>query len=152
MSKAGERPRSESPKPEQEADHPADPKAPETQALEALGGLLGKSADLVRDYLDLLSIEGRLAGRSLVLMLALGIAVALFLVSGWLLLSLAASAWLIEHEWLTIWQAILASALAQALMGLLAWLVIRRLSNNLGFDGFRAALQKPADPEQGKDH
>jgi hypothetical protein len=120
----------------------------ETRALAALKALFDSSSGLARDYLDLLAIEGRLAGRSLALILALALALALLLVAGWLFLGLAAAAWLIEHQWLNLWQAMLVTALAQLLMAALTWLVIRRLSNNLVFSGFRAALERPVASDQ----
>jgi hypothetical protein len=140
MSEKGESPRDEDSAPDSESAP-----APETQALEALQNLLGNGAGLARDYLDLLAIEGRLAGRSLVLMLALSLVLALLLVSAWLFFGLAASAWLIEQQWLSVWQAMLSAALAHALMAWLAWLAVRRLSNNLGFGAFRKALAR-TDP------
>lgn len=123
------------------------PATAEKQALAALRELLGTGADLAGDYLELLAVEGRLAGRSLVLMLALAIALALLLVATWLFLGLAMSAWLIDTGVLSTWQALLAVALTHLAMALLAWLSVRRLSNNLVFGGLRAALRRQSDNE-----
>jgi len=109
-----------------------------------LQDLFATGSALSRDYLDLLAVEGRLAGRSLVLMLALGIALALLLVATWIFLTLAASALLIDIGWLNPWQALLAVAVAHAGLALLAWLVVRRLSDNLVFSGLRSALDARA--------
>lgn len=114
---------------------------PEQQALAALQALLATGSALGRDYLDLLAVEGRLAGRSLVLMLALGIALGLLLVAAWIFFTLAASALLVDIGWINRWQALLAVAIAHVGLALLAWVVVRRLSGNLVFSGLRSALE-----------
>ncbi|MCC5865717.1 MAG: hypothetical protein JJU31_11400 [Wenzhouxiangella sp.] len=117
---------------------------PEQQALAALQALFATGSALCQDYLDLLAVEGRLAGRSLVLMLALGIALGLLLVAAWIFFTLAASALLIEIGWLNPWQALLAVAIAHVGLALLAWVAVRRLSDNLVFSGLRSALEPRA--------
>jgi len=141
------------------ADRPADQAGPDVEqaeaaspankALAALRELLATGSDLAGDYLELLAVEGRLAGRSLVLMLALGIALALLLVGAWIFLALAATTLLIELGLLRPWLALLAVALAHLAMALLAWLTVRRLSDNLVFSGLRASLRRenPGDSE-----
>lgn len=134
---------------ERPATAPGESEAPETRALEQLAELIGAGADQARDYLALLAVEGRLAGRSLVLMLALGIVLALLLVSAWLFLNLAAALWLMDQQAWAPWQAVLVAAVAHAALAGLAWLAIRRLSHNLGFAGLRASVE--ANPATERD-
>lgn len=126
----------------------AEAESPENKALAALRDLIATGSDLTGDYLELLAVEGRLAGRSLVLMLALGITLALLLVGAWIFLGLATTAWLIEVGLLSTWQALLAVALAHIAMALLAWLTVRRLSDNLVFGGLRSALRSQTSREK----
>lgn len=121
------------------SEHDSAP-APEEEVLRAVGQLLGEGSGLARDYLDLLAVEGQLAGRSLVLMLALAVALGILLVAAWIFLSLAGVAWMVESGTMTGAQAFLASTAAHVLLGLLIWLAVRRLSRNLVFGGFREAL------------
>jgi hypothetical protein len=130
---------SEGPPPAPDSDQA---KAPETRALESLAGLIGAGADQLRDYLALLAVEGRLAGRSLVLMLAFGIVLAVLIISVWLFASLAGALWLMDQQAWAAWQAVAVGALAHAVLAGLVWLTIRRLSNNLGFSGLRHSLAR----------
>ncbi len=115
--------------------------APEEEILRAAGHMLGEGRALVRDYLDLLAVEGQLAGRSLVLMLALAVALGLVLVSTWIFLNLAGVMWLVESEFMNTFQALLISAGAHAALALLIWFAVRHLSRNLVFSGFRKVLE-----------
>jgi hypothetical protein len=126
---------------DQEHSEPDTPPAHEEEMLRAVGQLLGESSGLARDYLDLLAVEGQLAGRSLVLMVALAVALGITLVAAWIFLSLAGSIWLVELDVLTGAQAMLAVTVAHVVLALLIWVVVRRLSRNLVFGGFREALQ-----------
>ena len=120
--------------------------------LHSAGQMLGEGRALVRDYLDLLAVEGQLAGRSLVLMLALAICLALVLVAAWIFLTLSGAMWLVQREWLTAAQALLTGAGAHVLAGLAIWLWVRRLSGNLVFAGFREAIERdePDEKPEGK--
>lgn len=115
--------------------------APEEDVLRAAGHMLGEGRALVRDYLELLAVEGQLAGRSLVLMAALAITLGLVLVSIWIFLNLAGVVWMVESEFMSLFQALLTSAGAHAVVALLIWFAVRHLSRNLVFGGFRKALE-----------
>lgn len=140
---------SEGPPPPPDSEQQA--KAPETQALESLAGLIGAGADQLRDYLDLLAVEGRLAGRSLVLMLALGIVLAILIISVWLFASLAGALWLMDQQGWAAWQAVGVGALGHAVLACLVWLTIQRLSNHLGFSGLRTSLARKPVKEAADD-
>ncbi len=114
----------------------------EDEMLRCAGQMLGEGRALVQDYLDLLAVEGQLAGRSLVLMLALAICLALVLVAAWIFLTLSGAMWLVQREWLTAAQALLAGAGAHVLAALAIGLWVRRLSGNLVFAGFREAIER----------
>jgi hypothetical protein len=120
---------------------------PEEEALRAAGRMLAEGRELARDYLDLLAVEGQLAGRSLVLMLALAIALGIVLVAAWIILNLAGVMWMVESETLSASQALLTSAVAHLVMALLIWLSVRHLSRNLVFGGFRRALHRQGSPD-----
>ena len=115
--------------------------APEEETLRAAGHMLGEGRALVQDYLELLAVEGQMAGRSLVLMLALAVVLGLVLVSTWIFLNLAGVMWLVESEFMSTFQALLVSAGAHAVLALLIWFAVRHLSRNLVFGGFRKTLE-----------
>ena len=109
--------------------------------MRAAGHMLGEGRALVRDYLELLAVEGQLAGRSLVLMVALAVVLGIVLVSTWIFLNLAAVMWLVESEFMSTFQALLAGAGAHVVLALLIWFAVRHLSRNLVFGGFRKTLE-----------
>jgi len=110
--------------------------------LRSAGQALGEGLELGRDYLDLLAVEGQLAGRSLVLMLTLAIVLGVVLVAAWIALNMAGVMWLVERDVLSASQALLGSAVAHLTLAGLAWLSVRHLSRNLVFSGFRQALHR----------
>lgn len=111
-------------------------------AADDLKNVFQHSRRLVGEITDLLGIEARLAGRSLALMLALAIVLALLLVSVWLLLSAAGAMWLIHAELLNAPLALAAVGGVNAVMALLVWWALTRLSGNLSFRGFRQVLRE----------
>ena len=111
-------------------------------AADDLKHVFQHSKRLVGEITDLLGIEARLAGRSLALMLALAIVLALLLVSVWLLLCAAGAMWLIHAELLNAPLALLAVGGVNAVMALLVWWALSRLSGNLSFRGFRQVLRE----------
>lgn len=119
--------------------------------LRSAGQMLGEGRELLRDYLDLLAVEGQLAGRSLVLMLALAICLAIVLVAAWMFLTLSGVMWLTDLGLLSVVQALLAGAGAHLVLALLIWFSVRRLSRNLVFGGFREALDRQSDDEATED-
>lgn len=114
------------------ADHP--------EAAAEIQGMIEAGSGLVHDLLRLLAVEGRLAGQSLALILMLAVLTALFVVTTWAFLAAALALWIVELGWLSLAGSLLALALVNAGLVLLAWIWIRYLSTNLGFPGLvRAA-------------
>jgi hypothetical protein len=125
--------------------------APEEEMLRSAGRMLGEGRELLRDYLDLLAVEGQLAGRSLVLMLALSICLAIVLVAAWIFLTLSGVMWLTDLGLLSVAQALLAGAVAHLVLALLIWFSVRHLSRNLVFGGFRETLDRQSNGEATED-
>jgi hypothetical protein len=119
-------------------DARADPSAEENAAAE-IKEISRLGVGIARDFLELLSVESRLAGRSLALMLAIAVALALSVVSAWLLLIGAIAFFLVGQGTITAPVALVLAGLGNVLTALIAWLIIRRLSHNLGFPGVREA-------------
>lgn len=109
-------------------------------AVVQVKAIVQASAGLLRDFLELLAVEGRLAGRSLAAMLMLAVALALLLVSVWLFTVAALGFWLIDSGLLSATVSLLVVAAFNAVLALLAWLFIVRLSRNLMFREFLGAL------------
>lgn len=129
---------------DRERDDSASAPAPEEEVLRAAGHMLGEGRELAQDYLDLLAVEGQLAGRSLVLMLALAIVLGVLLVAAWIFLNLAGAMWAVDNDMLGASAAFLLVTAAHVVAALLAWLAVRHLAGNLVFGGFRRALQRRA--------
>ncbi|GEM_PF-3456842 len=127
----------------------AEPEAAEELTAE-LKAMIHSSSDMVRDFLELLAVEGRLAGRSLAAMLMLAIVLALLVVATWLFLAVSIALLLIDQGVLSPPMALLATAGANALLALAVWLVIRRLSGNLAFREFIGAVGSILPGREGK--
>ncbi len=110
-------------------------------AARPLLNLLADTSALFGDLAELLATEGEMAGRALVAMLALAALIGLLLASTWLLLNAALAAWLlIVFPDLPAPLLLLGLAATQLLATALAWLLMRRVSRDLGFRGFSGAV------------
>jgi hypothetical protein len=103
----------------------------EARAVEELRGLIETTSNMARDFLELLALEGRLAGRSLALILGCGLVLAVLVPATWTLLNFALGLWLVGMGALSAPLALLLFAVANIALGFLLWLYIRRLSKNL---------------------
>lgn len=100
---------------------------------------------IARNSIRLVTLEGRLAGLSLALMVGLGVAVALLLLTAWFLLVAALTVWLASHLGWAGAMALVAVLNLAASVPLV--LLIIRYSRNLLFSATRRQLlgtrQKP---------
>ncbi|MEO8121539.1 MAG: phage holin family protein [Rhodoferax sp.] len=87
---------------------------------------------LVHDRLELAALETQHAGRSLVVMVATGVMVALLIVSAWLGLLSAAILWLVHIGFMTS-LAILLAVVVNLLLAALLYQSIRYQSRHLGW-------------------
>ncbi|MDQ4147860.1 MAG: hypothetical protein M3120_09315 [Pseudomonadota bacterium] len=109
-------------------------------ATPSLAHLVRAIAAFIGDALRLFALEGRLAVVSLIVMLAAGICAAVMVISVWLLLMGTVAAALVVAGW--PWVGILPLiAVANLVLALICWLVIRHLSGNLLFTVSRRSLQ-----------
>jgi hypothetical protein len=122
-----------------ETYRPADQERDESgkgPALEDFQQLLRTGSSLTQDFLELLAIESRLAGRSLALIVNLAVAMGLLLAGSWLLLSVAAALWLTAQGVAELPATLAIIALGNAIVVIGLWWAIHRLSGNLAFPGF----------------
>ncbi|HEX5125782.1 MAG TPA: phage holin family protein [Rhodocyclaceae bacterium] len=96
---------------------------------------------VVRDHLQLAALETRLAGESLVTMIAAGVMVAALLVSTWLVLVAAAVLQLVNSG-VSLSSAMLLAALANLVAALVLYGVIRRRSYYLAFPATLRSLSE----------
>ena len=108
--------------------------------LEEIKALWHELRGLAHDQLALAALETRLAGKSLVTMIAAGVMVAVLLVSAWLGLMAAAVLWLI-HLGVTAGIAMLLAVGANLLSALILYNVIRRQSRHLQFPATLRSLR-----------
>ena len=127
---------------ERESEEPAET----ASLLSGLGGVLAALRTLVTDVAELAALETRLAGHALALMIALGAAAALFLVTAWLLVVAVAVGWLVRLG-LTWEAATLIMAGVQVGLAVLMVVLGRRASRHLLFEGTRGALFRGAGDE-----
>ncbi len=97
------------------------------------------------DQLTLVTLEARLAGKSLVTMIAAGVMIGALLISSWLGLMGAAVLWLISHGVMASVAMLLAVA-GNLLVALGLYDVIRRQSRHLQFPATRRSL-RPVPPK-----
>ena len=97
------------------------------------------------DQLKLVALETRLAGKSLVTMIAAGVMIAALLVSAWLGIMGAVVLWLISHGVMASIAMLLAVA-ANLLLALVLYDVIRRQSRHLQFPATLRSV-RPVPPE-----
>lgn len=111
--------------------------------LEDLAALARTGTGMAREMLDLVAIEFELAARSLVLMIALALALGGMTILAWLLGLAALGSFLhqtIGLDWAWVFVSLL---LVNGLVGLLLWVGVRRLSVRLGLPGVRAVIRPP---------
>lgn len=109
--------------------------------LDELRMLLQQVLGVVHDYLQIAALETRLAGQSLVAMVAAGVMVALLLVSAWIGLIAAAVAALVGNG-LSISAAIFLGVSANLLVALLLCEFIRRKSRHLLWSASLRSLRR----------
>ncbi|MFU8830948.1 MAG: phage holin family protein [Wenzhouxiangella sp.] len=112
----------------------------EARAVDELRELIDTASNMARDFLELLALEGRLAGRSLALIVGGGLVLALLVPATWTLLNFALGLWLTSAGILSAPLALLLFAIANIVLGILLWLWIRRLSKNLVFPELLTAI------------
>lgn len=118
-----------------------DPKgaAAEESPLRKGAALLHTFRSFMDDFLALAALEARLAGLSIAAMLGLGLAVGLLFVTAWLLLVAGGTLWLVDLG--VGWgPALLVTALANVLMGIVLVVLIVNLSRNVLFKATRRQL------------
>jgi hypothetical protein len=108
--------------------------------LEDAKSLWHELRGLAHDQLTLAALETRLAGKSLVTMIAVGVMVAVLLVSAWLGLAAAAVLWLISIGVIAS-IAILLAVAANLVLALILYDVIRRQSRHLQFPATLRSLR-----------
>lgn len=94
---------------------------------------------LIHDHFKIATLEIQQAAKSLVVMLAAGIMVAILLIGAWLGFGAGAVLWLIEHGVLQSY-AILIATVLNLLIALILCVVIRRQSRYLQFPAVRRSL------------
>lgn len=109
--------------------------------LDELRMLLQQVLGVVHDHLQIAALETRLAGQSLVAMVAAGVMVALLLVSAWIGLIAAAVAALVGNG-LSISAAIFLGVSANLLVALLLCEFIRRKSRHLLWSASLRSLRR----------
>lgn len=119
---------------------------PPTGLLEDARALCQEWARLAQDRLQLAALETKLAGESLVTMIAAGVIAAVLLVSAWLGLAAAAILALVGVG-VSANIAILAAAAANLLGALLLYALIRRKSRHLRWAASIRSLESPVAAE-----
>lgn len=94
---------------------------------------------LIHDHFKIATLEIQQAAKSLVVMLAAGIMVAILLIGAWLGFGAGAVLWLIEHGVLQSY-AILIATVLNLLIALILCVVIRRQSRYLQFPAVRRSI------------
>lgn len=94
---------------------------------------------LIHDHFKIATLEIQQAAKSLVIMLAAGIMVAVLLIGAWLGLGAGAVLWLVEHGVLQSY-AILIATVFNLLIALILCVVIRHQSRYLQFPAVRRSL------------
>ncbi|HKJ08069.1 MAG TPA: hypothetical protein VKA76_03180 [Gammaproteobacteria bacterium] len=111
---------------------------------EGIRALVSAWRQLAGDIVELAALEARLAGHALVLMVGLGLAAALLLVTAWLLLVAMLTHWLAYHG--LGWQgALFLVAALQVTVAVILVVLLRRASRRLLFTGTRGAFSESED-------
>ncbi|MGA7799663.1 MAG: phage holin family protein [Gammaproteobacteria bacterium] len=111
---------------------------------EGIRALVSGWRRLTTDVIELAALETRLAGHALVLMIGLGVAAALLLVTAWLLLVAMLIYWLAHHG--LGWQgAMFAVATLQVVVAVVLIVMLRRASRHLLFAGTRGVFYESED-------
>ena len=113
------------------------------QALQMLRhalSLLTDVRDFGRDFLELATLEAKLAKASIISIGVFSGAVALLLSTGWILIILSVVAWLAD-DWLSLPVALLVVGLVIAAAAIPLVLMIKRESGNLNFKATRRQLR-----------
>lgn len=108
--------------------------------IDNIKGLWHELRVLAHDQLTLAALETKLAGKSLVTMIAAGVMVALLLISAWIGLMGAAVLWLVSIEVMASVAMLLAVAANLALAAIL-YVVIRQQSRRLLFPSTLRSLR-----------
>jgi Putative Actinobacterial Holin-X, holin superfamily III len=108
--------------------------------LDEVVALSRDARDIAHDQLQLVALEGKLAARSLITMVAAAIGIALLLVTAWLGLMGALVLWLISSGSAPM-VAMLALAALNLLVVLVPYLLIRRGTRRLGFPATLRSLK-----------
>lgn len=129
---------------------PAGDGSPRPGLMSSVDDTLGELRAMLSALGDLVAVEGRLAASSVSLILGLGVATGVLLVSVWLLL-IAAGVTLavaVDRAWPI---ALVLAAGCNGLAALLTWAWIRRLTRNLTFPEVRARLAGTGEPSRASD-
>jgi len=118
--------------------------------LEEIKSLWQEFSGLAHDRLTLAALESRLAGKSLVTMIAAGVMIAALLVSAWVGLMGVAVLWLVNvGVWASI--ALLIAVAANLVFALILYAVIRLKSRYLQFPATIRSLRPLPSPLQTSD-
>jgi uncharacterized membrane protein YqjE len=110
------------------------------QLLRHTSSLFTDVRDFGRDFLELATLEAKLAKASIISIGALSGAVAVLLSTGWILIILSVVAWLAD-DWLSLPIALLVVGLVIAAAAVPLVLMIKRESRNLNFKATRRQLR-----------
>ena len=110
------------------------------QLIRHASSLLTDVHNLGRGFVELATLEAKLAKASLISIGVLSGAVALLLFTGWILIILSAVAWLAE-DWLSLPVSLLVVGLTIAAGAVPLCLMIKRHSGNLDFKATRRQLR-----------
>ncbi|MDB5815159.1 MAG: uncharacterized protein JWN23_2276 [Rhodocyclales bacterium] len=103
---------------------------------------------LAHDHLRIISLETRLAGESLVNMIAAGVVLAVLVVSAWLMLVAIGIIVLVNSGGVGIILAMLLAIVVNLVIALLLFRMIHRASRHLGFPATLRSLSRDATQEQ----
>jgi len=110
------------------------------QLIRHASSLLTDVRNLGRDFVELATLEAKLAKASLISIGVLSGAVALLLFTGWILIILSVVAWL-AADWLSLPVSLLVVGVIAAAGAVPLFLMIKRRSGNLDFKATRRQLR-----------
>ena len=117
--------------------------------LGALGGAFSSARQVVGNFFELITLEARRAGLTLVWMLALGVIAAMLLVSAWLGFMAAVALWLVAFG-MTWAGAVALVALANLVAAGVVIVACVKLSRNLLFPATRRQLKTRSASSDGR--